>query len=156
VARRFNFPLETVLNVRRLHEREAKRKLAAKRAELARLDQLDEATRGEIANRQTEILRAQQTGTVDPRDLSRGWAWIAHLRRTMQQRQQVRERELAELAKLQDAFREARRETRVIEKLRERRWTTYKRDRDRHEQAVADEMAQQLHTRKHAESAETN
>lgn len=146
MARRFRFPLETLLKVRRLREREAKRKLAAQRAAIARLDQLDEATRAEIASRQQILLGVQRQVQLEPQELTRGWAWIAHLRRTIVQRQLQREEMLTVLDTLQNEFREARRQTRVIEKLRERRWQQYLHDRQRREQADADELAQQLHS----------
>ncbi|MGD8454322.1 MAG: flagellar FliJ family protein [Phycisphaerae bacterium] len=146
MARRFRFPLETLLKVRRLREREAKRKVAAQRAALARLDQLDEATRAEIASRQQVLLGVQRQVQLEPQELTRGWAWIGHLRRTIVQRQVQREEMLGVLEKLQEVYREARRQTRVIEKLRERRWQQYVHDRERREQAAADELAQQLHS----------
>lgn len=145
MARRFRFPLQTLLKVRRLREREAKRKVAAQHAEIARLDQLDQAARREIAARQGALLDHQRHRYLDPRDLSRGWSWIAHLRSTMAQRQALRAEMVKELERLQAEFRAARQQTRIIEKLRERRWDEYSRDRRRHEQAAADEVAQQLH-----------
>jgi flagellar export protein FliJ len=145
MARRFRFPLQTLLKVRQLREREAKRKVAAQYAEIARLDQLDQAARREIAARQGDLLDHQRHRYLDPRDLSRGWSWIAHLRSAMAQRQAMRAEMVKELERLQAEFRAARQQTRIIEKLRERRWDEYSRDRRRREQAAADEVAQQLH-----------
>lgn len=153
MARRFRFPLQTLLKVRRLREREAKRKVGAKRAEIARLDRLDEAAQKEIVARQQVLLSTQRRERLDPRELSSGWAWIAHLRRGMGQRQVLRVQYLGELQRLQAEFLEARKQVRVIEKLRERRWQEYVHERNRHEQAAADELAQQLHGRAQALSA---
>jgi len=50
-----------------------------------------------------------------------------------------------ELHKLQAEFQAARTQARIIERLRERRWDQYVRDRERRDQAAADELAQQLH-----------
>jgi len=146
MARRFHFPLETLLNVRRLHEREAKRKVAAQQAEIARLDQLNAATREAITARQEALLRDQSTGALRTVDLSRGRAWIAHLRNTLAQRVAQRIELVRTLGQLQAEFRDARRATRIIEKLRERRWNEFAHDRARREQSASDELAQQLHT----------
>ncbi len=145
MARRFQFRLETLLRVRRLEEREAKRKVAAQRAEIARLDQLDEQTRAEIGRQQTTLLEQQRAGRLDPLELQRGRAWIAHLRRQIGLRQVQRAELLARLQELQAAWQAARTRMRAIEKLRERRLETYQRQRQRAEQAASDELARQLH-----------
>jgi hypothetical protein len=49
------------------------------------------------------------------------------------------------LEQLQADFRETRKQTRIIEKLRERRWDQYRRDLQHREQAATTELAQQLH-----------
>lgn len=145
MARRFRFPLEALLRVRRLREREAKRKVAAQRAEIARLDQLDAATRHEIAARQAELL-SQQSGRLDPVAVARVRAWILHLQQTIVDRAAVRARLVAGLERLMAEFRAARRDLQIIEKLRERRLTEYRRKRLRAEQAESDELARQLQT----------
>ena len=57
MARRFQFRLQTLLRVRQLEEQQAKRKVAARRAEIAQLDHLNRQTADEIL-RQQEIGRA--------------------------------------------------------------------------------------------------
>ena len=144
MAKRFRFPLETLLRVRELREREAKRKVGLKQAEIARIDQLNRQTYAEIDAHQ-QVLRQQQQGTLTPGELVRERAWIAHLRRTIVQRQVQRVQLVNELQALLEELRIARVQKRVIEKLRERRWEEYRRDRARCEQTEADELAQQLH-----------
>ncbi len=144
MAKRFHFPLETLLRVREVREREAKRKVGLKQAEIARLDQLNRQTAEEIFARQ-DILRQHQRGTLTPNDIVREQAWIAYLRRTIFQRQAQRAGLVKELEVLQEALRQARVQKRIIEKLRERRWDEYVKDRKRREQAESDELAQQLH-----------
>jgi flagellar FliJ protein len=146
MARRFRFRLEALLRVRRLREREAKRKVAAQRAEIARLDQLDAATRREIAARQAELLCHQRSGRLDPLAVARTRAWILHLQQTITERAALRARLLAALERLTAEFHAARRELRIIEKLRQRRLAEYRRQRQRAEQAASDEMARQLQT----------
>lgn len=145
MARRFDFRLETLLRVRALHEREAQRKLAAKQAEIARIDQVNELTRREVEREQAALRNEQLRGTLEPSALTRGRAWVAHLRQTMAQRQAAREQLMAELGELRGAYREARKQRRIIEKLRERRWDEYRRAQERRETAEAAELAQQMH-----------
>jgi flagellar FliJ protein len=145
VAKRFYFPLETLLRVREVREREAKRKVGRKQAEIARLDQLNQRTAEEISQRQ-DALRELQQGVLTPDDLVRERAWIGYLRRTIVQRQAQRVGLVKELAALREAWRQARTQKRIIAKLRERRWEEYVKDRKRHEQAESDELAQQLHS----------
>jgi flagellar export protein FliJ len=147
MARRFAFRLATLLRVRQLREREAKRKVAAQRAAIARLDRLNRQTGEEIAHRQTELLDGQRAGQLDPLALQRGRAWVAHLRRTMALRYAQRTEMVAQLQRLQAVWQTLRTQARAIEKLRERRFAEYRRERGRHEQAVMDELAQQLLTR---------
>lgn len=144
VAKRFRFRLETLLNVRRLREEEAKRKVGAKSAEIARLDQLNEQTVREILAQQEALRGTQRQAAIDPGTLTRTRAWIAHLRRTIFERQTHKGRLLEELHELQDALRKARVQTRVIEKLRERRRDEHKRRADRQTEAEIEELAQQL------------
>jgi flagellar export protein FliJ len=146
VARRFRFPLETLLRVRQLREREAQRKVAAQQAEIARLDQLNDATRAQIALEQRELLDIQQQQRLSPAELARRRAWVAHLRNTIAQRQAWRAEMATRLERLQVEFQQARQQTRIIAKLRERRWSEYVRDRQRAEQAATQELAQQLHS----------
>lgn len=145
MARRFRFRLQTLLRVRQLREREAKRKVAAQRAALARLDRLDEQTAAEIARQQAALRADQQQPRVDPLALQRGRAWIAYLRRTLAQRQVQRTELQQQLRELLERLRAARVQARTIEKLRERRLREHARARGRREQAASDELAQQLH-----------
>jgi flagellar protein FliJ len=147
MARRFRFRLETLLRVRQTREREARRNVAAKNAEIARMDQLNQQTADEIRTQQAALLELQQTAHLDPQVLQRGRAWVAHLRRTLAQRQMQRTELVAHLVELQGVLRAARIQTRVLEKLRARQVLQYRRVRDRQEQAAADELAQQMHGR---------
>ncbi len=153
MARRFRFPLETLLRVRQLREREAQRKVAAQQAEIARLDQLNDATSAQIALTQRELLDIQQQPRPSPAELARGRAWVAHLRHTIAQRQAWRAEMVTKLERLQVEFQQARQQTKIIAKLRERRWSEYVRDRQRAEQAATQELAQQLHSFRQAGGA---
>ena len=144
MAKRFAFRLETLLRVRQLREHEAQRRVAAQHAEIALVDRLNEQTAAEILQQQEVLLAGQQQGRLDPLTLQRGRAWVAYLRRLIALRQAQRAELVQQLRELQAAYRDARTQTRIIEKLRERRWNEYARQRDRQEQSAADEVAQQL------------
>jgi len=144
VARRFQFRLETLLRVREIREREAKRKVGAKQAEIARVDRLNRLTAEEVSRRQEVLREHQRQAVLTPHALVCERAWIAYLRRTIVERQAFRAGLVTELQTLQDELRRARMQKRIIEKLRERRWEEYVKDRKRREQAESDELARQL------------
>ncbi len=143
MARRFVFRLQTLLKVRELREREARRKVGAKQAEIARLDQLNRQTAQEIQRCQAE-LRGCQRGHLHPAELTRRRAWIAYLRQTIAQRQAQRVELVAQLEQLLREWRTVRTQHRIIEKLREKRYDEYRRELRRSEQAASDELARQL------------
>lgn len=144
MARRFQFSLQTLLRVRELAQREAGRKVGLKQAEIARLDALNAEAFGSIAQQHRELVTLQRGERLDTQRLARARAWTAHLRRSIAERQSIRAGLQQELQQLQSALVEARKQTRTIEKLRERRYEAYRRDRRRHEQRDAEELAQQL------------
>ncbi len=145
MARRFEFRLETLLRLRQLQQREAKRKVGAKLAEIALVDRLNRQTASEIARQQRLLLAGQQQRRLDPLALQRGRAWVAHLRHTIGLRQARRTELVTELRELQAAWQRARTAEQIVQKLRERRWREYLHDQARQEQAATDELAQQLH-----------
>lgn len=154
MARRFAFRLQTLLRVRELREREAERRVGRKRAEIAQLDEWNRATGAEIETHQEALRAAQQAALLAPPELARTRSWIAHLRQTIAARTVVKERLRGELAQLLSDWRNTRRDKRIIEKLRERRWTEYLQARAAEEQSAADELAQQMHAGRPADWAE--
>lgn len=144
--RRFRFRLETVLDVRRLREREAQRAVAARRQELDRVEQLNRETRRAIAEQQYALRQAQRSGPVQPAALAQGRAWIAQLRNSLLQREALRRDLAVRLSAALQALRQARVQSRMIEKLRERRLGEHTRAVQRYEQNVSDELARQLPT----------
>ncbi|MBI5863247.1 MAG: flagellar export protein FliJ [Planctomycetes bacterium] len=144
MALRFRFRLQTVLRVRELREREAKRKVGAKLAEIAALDHANQQAAAEIARCQRVLLSKQGDQPLNIRDLAASRGWIAHLRRTIVERQIARQALVAELDALRRALAQARTQTRVLEKLRERRLTEWKRAAGVREQNETDEVAQRL------------
>ena len=145
MARRFRFRLETLLKVRELREREEKRKVASKRAEIARLDRANERADDEILLQQSKLLESQRRGRLDPEAVRSTRAWITVLRSSIVHRQSQKAHWTDELEQLQAVYREARKQTRMIQKLRERRYREHVKQRDKRDMADADELAQQLH-----------
>lgn len=146
-AGRFKFRLQTLLRVRELREREARRKVSAKVAEIARVDQLNRETADEISKIQRGIVDRQSAPLIDARELTRQRAWVSHLRRTIVERQRAKQSLLTHLEALRAELRVARTQMRVIEKLRERRYGDWTRERGIADQVAMDEVAQQLHGR---------
>jgi flagellar protein FliJ len=146
MAKRFRFRLATLLKVRRLREREAKRKVGAKSAEIARTDELNRRTLAEISSHQAALLADQRDGRIEPLTLTRGRVWVGHLRGVLLQGQAHHAALTLELQELQAQLRQARTQTRAIEMLRERRWAAYRKQRTTQSQAAADELAQQMHS----------
>jgi flagellar FliJ protein len=144
--RRFQFRLETVLDVRRVREREARREVAARRLELSRVERLNHETRAAIGEQQDLLRGVQQSGAVEPAVLAQRRAWIAHLRQGLLQREALRRELQSRVAAALERLRLARQQTRTIEKLRERRHAEHRRAAQRHEQRISDELARQLPT----------
>lgn len=147
MARRFRFQLDTLLRVRQLRQREAERRLATRQADLLKLDQLRTQTADEIDACQ-QRLRQHQEGRVDPRDLTGRQAWIMHLRRCLASAEQQRAAIQQELRELRQNVQVARTQTRMLEKLRERRADEHRRSVNHQQQAQAEEVARQLHIRR--------
>lgn len=142
---RFTFRLDTLLRVRELRERERERAVAQVRAEIARLDAWCAQTQAEVEARQADIRSASADGTIDPRELARLRAWIGHLRGSLAARGAERTALLAQAEARLAEWRDARRDRRVIEKMREARLAQHLRDQAARDQAQDDELAQQLH-----------
>ncbi len=141
---RFKFRLETLLRVRKLHERQATRKVAAVQAEIARIDGSSDATRREILGAHQALREAHSTAHPSPVALSRGRAWIGHLQHVLLQNGHARSQHEHLLAQARAELSRARTQTRIVEKLRERRLEAYTKDLNRREQAEQDDLARQL------------
>lgn len=150
MPRQFQFSLQSVLRVRETHEREAKRRVGAKLAEIARVDARLHELEAAIAGAQAKLREEQQESGLDVATLTLERAWIAHLRRGVAQEGRQRALLQQELAPLQAAMRLARQQTRMIEKLRERRWSEHVHGEAVREQRELDDLARELLTRNEA------
>lgn len=145
MAKQFRFRLQTLLRVRDVREREAKRNVATKRAAIARLAALNQQNAEEILRREGDVRARLAGGALDPAAITRERAFIAHLRRQILERQALRLGLERELAAALDAWRHARMQLRALEKLRERRFEEHRRTQALREQADADEVARNLY-----------
>ena len=144
MPKRFHFPLQTLLRVRSLSEREAKRRVGVVLAEIGRLEATIDGLQNDIRARQTGLCQQQSGLTLQPDELARGRMWIVSLRMQIARAHQEAQQRRAELAQRQSELAEARKQTRVIEKLRERRYEAWRKNISRHEQSGSDETARQL------------
>ncbi len=144
MAKRFRFRLETLLRIRRLNEREAQRKVAAKQAEIARIDEFSRQARREILSQEDELRKEQSRGRLNVAALSTRRSWIAHLQRMILLHKHLRREREDELKAVVEDLGRTRTQTQVVQKLRERRWSEYRKQRDRHEQSELDELVRQM------------
>ncbi len=154
MAKRFRFNLETVLKIRQQREDAAKRVVAARLRQIAEVE-------GEIAGLQTQIRleidafrRSHAQGRIDVTRITRHRHWLIQLdqgvliaRHRMSELQQ-------ELARERAVLTEARKQVRVLEKLKERRYQRYRKELARAEARENDEIGNVLHMRQRAVAVE--
>jgi flagellar FliJ protein len=146
MAKRFQFSLQTLLRVRELREREAQRTLGEAQAAVAQVTNAIAQYWREIQATQQRLTEAQRGERIDPQELSQGRAWVMHLRRLIQENEGQKAVLEQRAGELRDQWLEARKQVRVLEKLRERRWDAHRAQLRKEEQATMDEVAQRLHT----------
>ncbi len=144
--KRFEFPLESVLRLRRFHEAEARQ--ALQEAVLAR-NAAEEAlnlTRRRIADA-TERLTGQVT-QMSPVEVSNAWRDLDYL-------EQVALKQAAELAELEsvvairrESYVAAQRDRKPLDRLKEEMKRDYDKEIDRADQAICDELAVIGHSRR--------
>ncbi len=138
--KRFTFRLERLLQLREAAEQERARELAsARQEEAARRGEAEEAARRlEDARRQAAEARPgyMQAGTLRNLELSLG-ALTLQRQAAAQQHEQSLERLEAE----RQQYEAARRDRRVIERLREQRHAAWGEEYNRWEQGILDETA---------------
>lgn len=154
MKKRFRFRLDVLLRQRMVAQRLAQRAVAVQQTKIVELDRLCQEIDAEVEATQATLRLEQQGDTLDPASLARGRAWLAHLRalRVGHMRQRA---ELAnQLTALTQKLVEARRQTRVLETLRESKLAEFRRARTLREQAEIDELAQRLPFGEFAQSSE--
>ena len=148
MAKRFRFRLEAVLELRR-QERDAQRRRVAEAAavvteaqtRIARLQAEYESSRK--ASRETQAIGSVDLTWLSRQELHRNW-----LRRSMDIRSAELISRRADLESRQAELATASGRLKVVEKLRERRWTQHRRDVNREEQLANDEAGVLLYLRR--------
>lgn len=148
MAKAFRFRLDTLMRVREIREREAKRRVGAKRAEIARVEAAIRETGEEITRASGGLSAAQQKPALDVAELARERSWIAHLQRIVQQQTALRAALEQDHRGLLEEMRQAHVQLRIIQKLRERRWAAHQHEQTLREMGESDELARNLLVRR--------
>lgn len=134
--KRFRFRLEGLLRLRRLRERQARRQLADALRALRQAEARCQLARRALQEAEGRVLHAR-----DAREL-RGWGEAMERRR---EELAAAERARAEASQHADElwarFLQLRRDRKVVEQVRERRWRLHQKEQGRREQAQLDELA---------------
>ncbi len=141
---RAKFRLHTLLRVRELREREARRRLGAKQAEIARLDAAAAAIRDDVSRQQEAIRAMQRSASPSAGALTSGRAWIAFQRRNLAEQLRLRSQRLEEFGDLRRQWLDARRDTQALQKLRDRQAAQERERLRRAEQSALDEVARSV------------
>lgn len=141
MAKRFSFPLEAVLKVRKQQQDEKKRSVAERLREMSKLQSHLMSRNEQIAS---EIRKTRDNAVhahLDVSEMSRRRFWISHLQRGLLETEfQIRTLE-QQLDKDRQVLAEATKECKVVEKLKERRFEEYSKEMQRQETLEADELA---------------
>lgn len=140
MTRPFTFRLQRLLEVRRLREEQAGQELARARGEVAAQNgRLLEAVR--LGREEGEAVRPLCRGALDLGQLRLHETWRGALGRRLE----TEFGRLKELTRIEtekrDAFVKARRDVRVLERLRERQEGIHRLEADRRDQRFLDEVA---------------
>ncbi|MCS7235348.1 MAG: flagellar FliJ family protein [Armatimonadota bacterium] len=134
--RRFRFRLQGLLRLRRLREREGRRELAEALRSLRQAEARCEAAR--------QALRQAEARVVQGRDAQelRWWAdAVEACRQQLARAEAVRAEAARRADELWARFLQLRRDRKVVERVRDRRWKLHQREQARREQAQLDELA---------------
>ena len=141
MAKRFSFPLEAVLKVRKQHQDEKKRTVAERLREVSRLQSNLMSLNEQIASESRKTCDNAVHAHLDVSEMSRRRFWISHLQRGLLETEfQIRALE-RQLDKDRQVLAEATKECKVVEKLKERKFEEYSEEMQRQETLEADELA---------------
>jgi len=140
MAKRFVFRFETMLKIRRQREDEHKRIVASRIREIARVqDQMASLDR-QIHNELAAIRAGQSPGTIDMQQVIRHRHWLGRLHKAVLDSQAWLRFLEARLAQERAALAEAVKQRQVLDKLKQRQWERYRKEQDRLETWLADDL----------------
>jgi flagellar FliJ protein len=135
-VRRFRFRLQGLLRLRRLREREARRELAEALRALRQAEARCEAAQQALQHAEARVVQGR-----DAQEL-RWWADAVELcRQQLASAEAARAEAARRVDELWARFLQLRRDRKVVEQVRERRWRLHQREQARREQAQLDELA---------------
>jgi flagellar protein FliJ len=146
VDRPFTFKLERVRALRERKEELAKEELAASLALRLRGEAMLQ-TAAESVEQARGVQRAATGAPMAACDLQAAQAYLERTERERQSAELDLDRRDAEVDARRSALQDAAREREVLERLKERRRGEHRREADRREGAVLDEMAITMHRR---------
>lgn len=148
MARRFVFPLQTVLELRALREQQQRRRFAQALATLAHIERRIAGLRQQRQREQHALAADQRAGRGDAADWLRRRGWIAQLAGQIAAWQTRRQQAAGAVEQQRRIWQQRRNELRALQRLRQRRYAIWNKERLRRDQSELDELAQQLHTRR--------
>ena len=144
--KRFRFRLESLLDIKRRAEEEIKKELGAKNAEIAS-SQRDEQT---FVN-QLQVFYAdekeQRQRVLDLQALRTSISYRTHLPKDIFNTKQTILKLNQDLDAIRARLTKAKKQTRVLEMLREKRFAQWKKERARIEQKFTDDLSQTAYAR---------
>ncbi|MCG8406220.1 MAG: flagellar FliJ family protein [Phycisphaerales bacterium] len=140
MERRFTFRFGPLLRLRQQHEDEQKRVVASRLGEIRRLEERQRTLLGRIEE-QTDLTRdALRRKEVDLDHLKMSRHWMIRLRRGVLETEAEIATHKALLAQERSKLSEASKETKVLSRLKERRWERFLAEQERRERVELDEM----------------
>jgi flagellar FliJ protein len=140
MAKRYRFRLEPLLRLRQQREDEQKRVVASRLRQIDALRRRQRVFEGEI-DRQTDSMRRSLVDVrVDVDSLKLGRHWLVRLRRGVLEADAQIMTQRAILVQERVALAEARKDAKVLARLKERKRDAYLAEVNRREQAELDEM----------------
>ncbi len=141
MAKRFVFRLETLLKLRRQREDKQKRVVAEWLRQISRVQREIRSLEEQIADQVGAMRDCIGHGRIDVPWIARNRHWLSHLQRGRLEAEGHLRLLEARLAQERVVLVHAMKEKRVLEKLRERQEDRYRKELDRQEVLVADELS---------------
>jgi len=143
--KKFNFRLEPILKLRKQQEDQKKRAVGDLLAEINAL-QRQALEMADAIRRQDRALRQNVRGTVDINWIAYYQGYVTHLRQSISQKIDEVAQIQKKLVQARHELTEAARQTKILEKLKEKRKQRYEKELRRREIGELDEIAaQQCH-----------
>jgi flagellar FliJ protein len=145
--KRFHFKLDVLLDLKRRAEEEVKKDLARKNGEIVSCRR----ERADLASRLTSLFaeeKQQRLTTLDLRALKFSIAYRSQLQKEIVRKEQCLSGLLAEREQLRLLLAHARKETRVLEILKEKKFSQWKKEYKMEEQEFVDDVSQKGYVRR--------